>query len=185
MIEPVIAPVSPVGTEPAEAACVQLTEDDPVFIVMGFFLDDGVLCPVETHQTAVIGSTMTGGRLERAEAPWFTTEGSTDLQSDIVGAFAEAGEFDGTLGVFAGPGEEAQLNDVMLPLLDELGVEVAESAAGDASADATTSRRRMRRPRSSPNGSSPRAWTRFYWSGRPAWALPAGRSHWITGRSCS
>lgn len=137
MIEPVIAPVNPVGSEGAEAACLQLTEDDPVFVVTGFFLDDAVLCPLEAHQTAVIGSTMTGGRLERAEAPWFTAEGSTDLQSDIVRAFADAGEFDGTLGVYAGPGEEAQLNDVVLPLLDELGVEVAESAAGDASADAS------------------------------------------------
>lgn len=134
MIEPVFAPVSPVGSEGAEAACVQLTQDDPVFVVTGFFLDDAVLCPLEAHQTAVIGSTMTAERLERAQAPWFTAEGSTDLQSDIVRAFADAGEFDGTLGVYAGPGEEAQLNDVVLPLLDELGVEVAESAAGDASA---------------------------------------------------
>ena len=134
MIEPVFAPVSPVGSEGAEAACVQLTQDDPVFVVTGFFLDDAVLCPLEAHQTAVIGSTMTAERLERAEAPWFTAEGSTDLQNDIVRAFADAGEFDGTLGVYAGPGEAAQLNDVVLPLLDELGVEVAASAAGDASA---------------------------------------------------
>ncbi len=133
-IEPVIVPVSPVGSEGAEAACVQLTEDEPVFVITGFFLDDAVLCPLEAHQTAVIGSTMTADRLERAEAPWFTAEGSTDLQSDIVAAFADAGAFDGTLGVYAGPGEQAQLEDVVLPLLDELGVPVAESAAADASA---------------------------------------------------
>ncbi len=53
-------------------------------------------------------------------------------------AFAEAGEFDGTLGVFAGPGQETQLNDVILPLLDELGVEVTESAVVDAPADDIT-----------------------------------------------
>jgi hypothetical protein len=138
MIEPVITPVSPLGTEPAAAACVQLTEDEPVFIVMGFFLDDGVLCPVETHQTAVIGQGMTAERLERAQAPWFTTGSSSDLENVIVEAFAEAGEFDGTLGVFAGPGQEVQLNDVILPLLDELGVEVTESAVVDAPADDIT-----------------------------------------------
>jgi hypothetical protein len=134
-IEPVIAPVNPVGTEPAEAACLQLTEDADVFIVVGFFLDDAVLCPLETHQTAVIGGTMTPERLERAQAPWYTLESGSDLQSEVVRALAEAGEFDGTLGVYALLGQEAQLNEIVLPLLDDLGVEVAESAVLDAPPD--------------------------------------------------
>ena len=186
MIEPVFAPVNPVGTEGAEAACVQLTQDEPVFVVMGFFIDDAVLCPLEAHQTAVIGSTMTAERLERAEAPWFTAEGSTDLQSDIVRAFAEADEFDGTLGVYAGPGEEAQLNDVVLPLLDDLGVDVAESAAAKRRprTRATSPRRTQRRP-SSPSGLSRRVWTRCCSSGRPAWVGPPERSRSTTGRNCS
>ena len=128
-------PVNPVGTNPAEAACVELTEDEDAFIVVGFLLDDAVLCPLETHETAVIGGAMTPERLERARAPWVSNEAGTDLQSEAITALAEAGEFDGTLGVFAGPGEEAQLNDVALPQLEELGVEVAESAVVDAPSD--------------------------------------------------
>lgn len=137
-LDPVIVPINPVGTEFAEAACVELTEDEDVFIVLGFFLDDGVLCPVDTHETAVIGGAMTPERLERARAPWVSNEAGTDLQGDVIAALAEAGEFDGTLGVFAGPGEEAQLNDVALPQLEELGVEVAESAVVDAPSDDIT-----------------------------------------------
>src|SRR5215470_7051099 len=43
-IVPVYAPIDPVGTDPAQAACVKLTEDDKVFAVVGFFLNDGPLC---------------------------------------------------------------------------------------------------------------------------------------------
>jgi hypothetical protein len=137
MIEPVFAPINPVGTEPAEAACLELTEDVEVFVVLGFFLDDGPLCYVETHETAVIGGSMTEERLERAAAPWFTTESGTDVQADAIRVMADAGELDGTVGVFARPGEEAQMDELMLPLLDELGVEVAESAVVDAPPDDT------------------------------------------------
>jgi Periplasmic binding protein len=136
-IEPVFAPINPVGTQPAEAACLQLTEDEEAFIVIGFFLDDGPLCYLETHETAVIGGSMTPERLERAQAPWFTAESGTDLQSDVVRVMADGGELDGALGVFARPGEEAQMNDIVLPLLDELGVDVVESAVIDAPPDDT------------------------------------------------
>jgi hypothetical protein len=138
MLEPVIVPINPVGTDSSDAACVELTEDEDVFAVVGFFLDDAVLCPVETHQTAVIGPSQSPERLSRAQAPWYSDAGSTNFQMDIMRAFADAGEFDGTLGVFAGPQQEAQLNDEVLPLLDELGVEVAESAVVDAPPDDIT-----------------------------------------------
>ncbi len=131
-LEPVIVPVNPVGTEGADAACTQLTEDEEVFLVTGFFLDDAVLCPLETHQTAVVGALQTPERMARAQAPWFTPEGSTDFQNDIIQAFADEGEFDGTVGVFAAAGQEAQLDEEVLPLLEELGVEVTESAVVDA-----------------------------------------------------
>lgn len=134
-IEAVFAPVNPVGTDSSEAACVELTQDEEVFVIVGFFLDDSVLCPLETHETAVIGPSQTPERLARARAPWFSTAGSSDFQNEIVRAMAEAGEFDGTLGVFGGPAEEDQLNDEILPLLEELGIEVAETAVVDAPPD--------------------------------------------------
>ena len=42
---------------------------------------------------------MTPERLERAKAPWFSHETSTDLQTEIIRSMAEEGELDGTLGV--------------------------------------------------------------------------------------
>lgn len=134
-IDYTIVPVAPTGTEPADAACTQLTEDEESFLIMGFFLGDTVLCPLETHSTAVIGGVITAERLARADAPWFSNEGSEDLQAEAVRAMAEAGDLDGTVGVFGGPEEQVLMDDVMLPLLDELGVDVAESAIVDQNAE--------------------------------------------------
>jgi len=138
MLEPVYAPVNPVGTDGADAACLELTEDEDVFVVTGFFLDDNVLCPLETHETAVVGGVQTPERLERAGAPWFTMESGSDLQTEIIEAMAEAGELDGNLGVYGAQGEQAQMEEIVLPLLDELGIEVTESAVLDAPADDVT-----------------------------------------------
>lgn len=135
-IEPVFAPVSPIGTVPAEEACVRLTEDEDVFAVIGFFQDDAVLCPVETHQTAVIGGVVTSVRHDRAAAPWFTTDpGSEDSEADAIRAMADAGELDGNVAVFGSVLNQAQVEDEVLPLLDDLGIEPVDSAILDAPQD--------------------------------------------------
>lgn len=131
MIEPFFAAVNPVGTDSAEAACVELTEDRDVFLLTGFFIEDTMLCPLEAHETAVVGGQMTAERLERAAAPWFTGDASTDLQTEAIRAMAEAGDLDGTVGVFYRPAEQEQVDDEILPLLEELGVDVAEHAVLD------------------------------------------------------
>ncbi len=134
-IEAVFAPVNPVGTAGADAACLELTEDTDAFLATGFFIEDSPLCYLETHETAIVGGTMTPERLDRAGAPWFSTDISLDLQTEAIRAMDEAGDFDGTLAVYARPSEEVQMNDVVLPLLEELGVEVAETAVLDTPPD--------------------------------------------------
>jgi ABC-type branched-subunit amino acid transport system substrate-binding protein len=131
-VEPVFAPVSPIGTQPAEEACVELTEDEPVFAVMGFFQADAVLCYLETHDTAVIGGAMTDERLERASAPWFTPEAGSDLETDAIRTLADEGLLDDDFAVFATIQDEALLNDTVVPLLNELGVEPVDTAVLDA-----------------------------------------------------
>ncbi len=138
MIEPVYAPINPADPTSAEQECVRLTEDEDVFVAVGYFQDDGVLCPVADHATAVIGGNVTGARYEQAEAPWFTVDPGEDEEVEAVRALAEGGELDGNLGVFASILNEADLNDVYLPLLDELGIDVVDSAVLDAPFDDAT-----------------------------------------------
>jgi hypothetical protein len=137
-IEPVFAPVNPIGTQPAEQACVKLTEDDKVFVVMGFFQTDAVVCPLESHGTAVLGGEMTPERLQRAKAPWFSLEQSSDMQSDGVTALAKHGDLDGKLAVFAQVTDKALLDNTIKPLLDDLGIKPVATAVLDVPQNDTT-----------------------------------------------
>jgi hypothetical protein len=134
MIEPVYAPVSPLGTAPAEEVCVRLTEDEDVFAVMSFFQDDQVLCPVAAHATATLGGTITAERYEQAQAPWFSLEASENSNGDVIRAMEEAGELDGDVALFSSIYSEGELAAVEATL-DELGIEPVVSAVLDAPTD--------------------------------------------------
>src|SRR4029450_1111693 len=94
-IEAVYAPIDPTSPAPADAACVRLTEDEDVFIVIGFFLADAVRCPLATHATAVIGGTMTEELLADAQAPWLTNLADSDFPVALLDAMHEGGAPDG------------------------------------------------------------------------------------------
>jgi hypothetical protein len=130
-IEAVYAPVNPIGTESAEEACVKLTEQEKVFVTVGSFLNDSMLCHAEEHESAVIGGTMTPQRLARAKAPWFTTEPSADLQTDAVREFDEAELFTGKFAVYAIKTDEALLRDLIEPAFAEFGLQPVEVAVAD------------------------------------------------------
>jgi hypothetical protein len=134
-IEPVFAPIDPTNPAPAEAKCVELTEDEDVFVVTGFFLADAVNCVVSTHATAVAGGEMTPERIDGAEAPWITWTPDTDQPEAVLRAMDEQGELDGTVGVWVAERDQAVLDNQVLPLLDELGVDVAATATAVAPAD--------------------------------------------------
>ena len=134
-IEPVFAPIDPTSPAPAEEKCVQLTEDEDVFVVTGFFLADAVVCPVATHATAVVGGEMTPDRIDQAQAPWITWAPDTDQPVSVVRTFADQGELDGTVGIWVAERDQQVMNDQLLPVLDELGVDVAETAIAVAPAD--------------------------------------------------
>jgi hypothetical protein len=130
-LEPVFAPIDPTGTASAEQSCLQMTEDDDVFMITGFLLGDAVLCPVETHETAVVGGQMTPERLERAAAPWITWQPDSDMPETVVRTFEQRGELDGTVGLFGAVADEAEVDRVEA-VLEDLGVEVAEKGISDA-----------------------------------------------------
>ena len=134
-IEPVFAPIDPTNPAPAEEKCVQLTEDEDVFMVIGFFLNDAVLCPVSLHATAVVGGAQNAETAAQAEAPWLTWLPDTDQPEAVTQAFAEAGELDGTVAVYGAERDQVTIDDTVLPVLDELGIEVVETGIMDAPAD--------------------------------------------------
>jgi ABC-type branched-subunit amino acid transport system substrate-binding protein len=132
LIEPVIVPISLADGGNADAVCLQLTEDEQVFVVMGFFLNDAPACYLELHETAIVGGTQTEDLLSRAKAPWYTSEIGSDFEADAIRKFAEDGLLDGTLGIMASSTDQALLDGTILPTLAELGIEPAEVAVNDA-----------------------------------------------------
>jgi hypothetical protein len=137
-IEPVFAPIDPTNPAPAEEQCVRLTEDEDVFMVIGFFLNDAVLCPVSLHATAVVGGGMNAETTAQAEAPWLTWTPDTDQPEAVTRAFADGGELDGTVAVYGAERDQTTVEDTVLPVLDELGIDVVETGIMDAPADDPT-----------------------------------------------
>jgi ABC-type branched-subunit amino acid transport system substrate-binding protein len=136
-IVPVFAPINPVGTDPAQAACVKLTEDEKVFAVVGFFLNDGPLCYVEQHGTPVVGGTITSEYLARAKAPWYTLEAGDDATGLVIDALAAEGVFKkGKVGLISHSQEKPLVDNVVLPALKRNGVK-ATPAVIDAPASDT------------------------------------------------
>lgn len=129
-IEIVLGSFSPIDTAASDAVCVQLTEDEEVFMVIGLPIFDQVLCYVQDHQMAVIGGMMNNARLAAAEAPWFSYDGNADNNiASGTQSLIDAGEFDGvTLGVAAGFESEDTMNDIVLTMLEDAGIDVAETA---------------------------------------------------------
>jgi ABC-type branched-subunit amino acid transport system substrate-binding protein len=138
-IVPYFAPINPIGTDPAAVACTQLTEDNKVFVAMGFFQHDDPLCYVSTHDTPVLGVGLTAAQQAQAKAPWFSGLTPEHTVPKVLAAAAERGAFSGQkVAVVAQSGDAEQMNDLVLPALRKLKVNVVQSAVQDAPASDTS-----------------------------------------------
>ncbi len=119
-VVPVFAAIDPLGTAPAQEACIKLTEDEKVFAAMSFFNADAPLCFVDSHSTPILGGQTTPANLGHAKAPWATLESGAELGPRQIDALAKAGALKGKLGIVAIADEEqSQLKDVVLPALKQ------------------------------------------------------------------
>ena len=130
--------INPTSQSAADNACTQLTQDDKVFVAVGFFLNDNVLCYVNTNQTATIGGAQTPSRLAQAKAPWFSTDAGQNLEINVVKALAKQGKLNGKLAVMATAADQALLNDKIKPVLTAAGITPVTSAILDAPTNDTT-----------------------------------------------
>ena len=114
------AAINPLGTAPAQEACLKLTEDEKVFAAMSFFNADAPLCFVDSHDTPILGGQTTSTNLAHAKAPWATLESGAELGPRQIDALVKAGALKGKLGIVAIADEEqSQLKDVVLPALKQ------------------------------------------------------------------
>jgi ABC-type branched-subunit amino acid transport system substrate-binding protein len=122
-IVPVFAPINPIGTAPAQEACLKLTEDQKVFATVGFFYFDAPLCYVAQHDTPILGGTMDPTYLEQAKAPWMTLDSGPEVTPRAVDALVKSGDLKGKIGVVGVATEEKNLLDAaVLPSLKRNGI---------------------------------------------------------------
>ena len=142
-IVPTYTAVSPLGTDPAQQACVKFTEDEKVFAVMGQFLTaDAPLCYVEQHATPILGGSITADGIARAKAPWYTLERSNGDVATIVDAFSADGQFKKQkVGVVAAATDQALTEGTVLPALKKNKVKPTTVAYVTAPNDDITAQR--------------------------------------------
>lgn len=117
---PVFAKIDPLGTAPAQEACLKLTEDEKVFAAMSFFNADAPLCFVQSHDTPILGGQTTAANLAKAKAPWTTLESGAELAPRQIDALAKGGALKGKLGIVSTADDEvALLEGVVEPALKQ------------------------------------------------------------------
>jgi hypothetical protein len=137
-IVPVYASVDPLGTAGAATACTQLTEDDNVFAVVGFFQAADTNCYVNTHDTPIIGASLTAQQAVSAKAPWYNYFISdSDQIPKEMSYFKQQGVFTGQkVGVTAETVDQDEMN-LVVPELKKLKVDVVQTAINTAPATDT------------------------------------------------
>jgi hypothetical protein len=128
-IVPSFAPVDPLGTAGAATACTQLTEDDKVFAVLGFFQQPDTACYLQTHSVPIIGASLSSAQAAHATAPWFNNLISdSDLVPKEMTVFKHEGVFSGKKVAVVGTNIDQPEINLVLPALRAEGVHVVQTA---------------------------------------------------------
>jgi hypothetical protein len=131
-IVPTFAPVDPLGTAGAATACTQLTEDDQVFAVLGFFQQPDTACYLQTHNVPIVGASLTAAQAAQAKAPWYNNIISdSDLVPKEMAIFKQDGVFTGKKVAVVGTNIDQPEIDLVLPALRKEGVTVVQTAVND------------------------------------------------------
>jgi ABC-type branched-subunit amino acid transport system substrate-binding protein len=128
----------PLGSTSFDEACVELTEDEEVFVVIGQALEDQVLCLTELNSTAaVVVAGMADPILTRSNAPYATLWASYETQAANLVALVEAeGVLDGaTIGVVGSIDVGVIEYQTIVDAFRAAGYEVVEGLIGDNDTD--------------------------------------------------
>ena len=139
-IVPVFAKYGLTNPAAATQTCVQLTDDDKVFAVVGLFESDTqALCYAQTHKTAVVGSSLSNADYAQAKAPWFAIDHGSNDAAAAVATLDAGGQLTGKkVAVIALQQDEAAMQQSAIPALKAKGITPAATAVITASpSDAT------------------------------------------------
>ena len=134
-LELVFAPVDPSSTDAASVACTKLTQDEGVFIAVGAFLDQEMLCYIDTNETLVIGGTQTEEFMAQAKVGWWTTDLGEEQNIAAIQALIDAGDISAKVAVVGATADEAVYEASIAPILEAAGITPVDVAYMEASED--------------------------------------------------
>jgi len=136
MVDATVEFYSPIDTADAERVCVVFDEDLEVFAALGGFLGPAagaMPCLVNNDDIVVIGGEMAQDVLDQSTATWFS-----DLRAEgrvlegFVQLLGDNGYFDDSkVAVVSGDEVAADTENVLIPALEEAGVEIVATAVND------------------------------------------------------
>ncbi|MEQ8840581.1 MAG: ABC transporter substrate-binding protein [Acidimicrobiales bacterium] len=124
----------------AEEACLKMTEDREVFAVVGAFLgpaEPATPCLTQQEDLVVFNGTMTIDLLADAKSVWVadTTAGRRRIPI-FFDLLDQAGYVDGQkVAVVSGNENESETLEVIVPILDDLGLDVVVTSVNTVSED--------------------------------------------------
>jgi hypothetical protein len=135
-IEVIVEEYNPVFNASADDACIVLTQDNEVFIVFGGVAGpaiDSILCFVEQNAHAMIGGTHTPAHYPKREAPWAAIAMRAERRHrGTLALYQELGLLDGNVATYDDSSEHGAITeDVVLPALADLGVDIVQSFTSD------------------------------------------------------
>ena len=132
-IVPVFAAIDPLGTASAATSCTQLTEDDRVFAVVGWFQVSDTACYLTDHDTSIIGLSLSSAAAMQAKAPWFNSgiSDSDQIPKEMT-TFKQEGVFAGKKVAVVGDSLDRVETSLVQSDLKRLKVDVVQTAINSA-----------------------------------------------------
>ena len=128
-IVPVFASYCPIKSDTELTACTQLTEDNPVFAVIGSFYDpsgDAQACFAKRHNTPIIADSLTQGIIDKAPGGMMLTPDIIpERRLNVIMSLLQQGHtLDGKrVGTLSDAENRGRVPKVVAPGLRKLGVE--------------------------------------------------------------
>jgi hypothetical protein len=143
-IEPVYSEYCPIGSTEALASCVELTEDEEVFAVIGVFIDfsgDAQLCLTRDHETIHIGHELEQAWMDESPPGLLLTNDITaeKVFEVLMDVLVAEGTLDGrTVAVLASASTSARAESAIIPRLEEEGIDQGSFAVLDIAGEDTS-----------------------------------------------
>jgi ABC-type branched-subunit amino acid transport system substrate-binding protein len=136
MIEVIYKPYSALGTESAEAVCLELTQDNEVFAVLGGYLgpaEPANTCIAGRGETILVGGVQSEERLGETSAPWLAARVMRTRQAEVLLELLDSeGMLEGAEVAVVARIDSAEVLDDVVASMEAAGVPPVETLQSEA-----------------------------------------------------